>query len=171
MENIKAGIRAFSAMSVRRKAVIFAVAALVAALVIVLCISIGMRSNMQRQYAKARNQTGQALYDNLFILMQSFDSTAVPNIDVQNNILPQMRNYYIASITLNNLLIQNYGAKYAVLTETDISNLTSAFTAYETAFRNNASTDLARSNMQQCMDRVKELLNSRYSQGVLKEGR
>ena len=82
MENARAGIRAFSALSPRRKAVVLITAALVLALLVGLCISIGIRSNMQRQYTAARNQAGQALYDNLFILMQSFDSTAVPNIDV-----------------------------------------------------------------------------------------
>ena len=95
----------------------------------------------------------------------------MPNIDVRNAILPQMRNYYIASVTLNNLLIQTYGSRYAVLDEADIESLTNAFTAYEAAYQNNASTDLARADMQLCMDRVKELLNTRYSQGVLKAGR
>jgi len=100
--------------------------------------------------------------------MQTFDSTAVPNIDVRNAILPQMRDYYVASVTLNNLLAQTYGPRYAVLTEADINDMTSAFTAYEAAYQNNTSTDLARANMQLCMDRVKDLLNSRYSQGVLR---
>ena len=95
----------------------------------------------------------------------------MPNIDVRNAILPQMRNYYVASITLNNLLGQTYGARYAVLEEADLDSLNSAFTAYEAAYQANTSTDLARADMQLCMDRIKELLNTRYSQGVLKEGR
>lgn len=171
MENLKAGIRGFSAWSVRKKAIVIAGLALVLALTAALCISIGISSNIQRQYTDARTQTGQALYDNLFILMQTFDSTAVPNIDVRNAILPQMRNYYVASITLNNLLKQIYGSRYAVLSDADINDLTNAFTGYESAYQNNTSTDLARSNMQLCMDRIKELLNSRYSQGVLQAGR
>ena len=58
-----------------------------------------------------------------------------------------------------------------MLTEEDVNNLTAAFTSYDTAFRNNTPADLAQSNMRACMDRVKELLNSRYSQGVLRAGR
>ena len=58
-----------------------------------------------------------------------------------------------------------------MLNEADIESLTSAFTAYETAYQNNTSTDLAQSNMQLCMNRIRELLNARYSQGVLKAGR
>lgn len=171
MENVKAGIRAFSALSVRKKAIVCAGVVLLLALIIALCISINMRANIQSEYTQARNMAGEALYSNLYILMQTFDMTAVPNTDVQNAILPQMRDYFMASVTLNNLLKQTYGAKYAVLTESDVNDMTNAFTAYETAFRNNTSTDLAQSNMRLCMDRVKELLNSRYSQGVLKAGR
>ena len=171
MESIKSGIRGFSGLDTRKKAIVIAALALIAALVVALCISIGMRANIQREYTAARDQAGAALYDNLFILMQTFDSTAVPNIDVRNAILPQMRNYYVASITLNSLLGQTYGARYAVLNEADIESLTNAFTAYEAAYQSNTSTDLARADMQACMDRIKELLNTRYSQGVLKAGR
>ncbi len=171
MESLKSQIRSFSGLDPRQKAVVAVALAVIVALIIALCISIGMRANIQRAYTAARDQAGAALYDNLFILMQTFDSTAVPNIDVRNAILPQMRNYYIASITLNSLLGQTYGPRYAVLDEADIESLTNAFTAYETAFQNNASTDLARADMQLCMDRIKELLNTRYSQGVLKAGR
>ena len=171
MENVKAGLRAFSGLSVRRKAVVCACVAALIALIIALCISINMRSNIQKEYAAARNRAGEALYSNLYILMQTFDMTSVPNTDVENAILPQMRDYFIASVTLNNLITQTYGQRYTVLTEADISNLTSAFTAYETAYRNNTATDLAQSNMRACMERVKELLNTRYSQGVLRAGR
>ena len=171
MENLKAGFRGFSGLSTRQKVIAIVAAALIVALAAGLVISIGMRANIQREYTAARNQAGEALYDNLFILMQTFDSTAVPNIDVRNAILPQMRSYYIASITLNSLLGQTYGARYAVLNEADLNSLTSAFNAYEKAYQDNISTDLARADMQLCMDRIKELLNTRYSQGVLKAGR
>ena len=170
MESLKSGIRGFSRLDGRSRAIVIAALAVIVALVIGLCISIGMRANIQREYTAARDQAGSALYDNLFILMQTFDSTAVPNIDVRNAILPQMRSYYIASITLNSLLGQTYGSRYAVLNEEDIENLTNAFTAYEAAYQNNTSTDLARADMQLCMDRIKDLLNTRYSQGVLKAG-
>ena len=164
-------IQAYMAMSPRRKTLVAAVAALVVILVVALCISISMRSNIQREYTLARNRAGEALYSNLYILRQTFDMTAVPNTDVKNAILPQMRDYFMASVTLNNLIRQTYGARYAVLSETDVNDLTNAFTAYEAAYRNNTATDLAQSDMSLCMDRVKDLLNTRYSQGVLKPGR
>lgn len=171
MEHVRAGIRAFSGLSARRKAVVVASVCLIAALVAALCISIGIRSNMQRKYTAARNQAGEALYSNLYILMQTFDMTGVPNADVQNVILPQMRDYYMASITLNTLLSKTYGPRYAVLGEADLNNLNSAFTAYEKAFASNSPTDLAQADMRACMTRIRELLSARYSQGVLKAAR
>lgn len=171
MENVKASLRDFSALSARKKAIVLAAVALILVLIIALCISINMRANIQKDYAAARNRAGEALYSNLYILMQTFDMTGVPNTDVQNAILPQMRDYFIASVTLNNLITQTYGPRYTVLTEEDVNNLTAAFTAYDAAYRNNTPTDLAQSNMRTCMERVKELLNSRYSQGVLRAGR
>lgn len=171
MDNMKSDYQGFSGLNHRDRMIAIAALGVILALVIALCISIGMRANIQREYTAARNKAGQQLYDNLFILMQTFDSTAVPNIDVRNAILPQMRDYYIASVTLNNLLSQTYGSRYAVLSDADINDLTSAFTSYEAAYQNNTSTDLAQSNMKLCMDRVKDLLNTRYSQGVLKARR
>ena len=171
MENVKSSLRGFSALSTRNKAFVAVGAVLIVVLIVALCISINMQANIQRQYTAARNQAGEALYSNLYILMQTFDMTGVPNTDVKNAILPQMRDYFIASVTLNNLIVQTYGPRYTVLTEEDVNNLTAAFTSYDTAFRNNTPADLAQSNMRACMDRVKELLNTRYSQGVLRAGR
>lgn len=171
MEKTKSDLRALSALSGRAKAVLFAGVALLIVLVIALCISNGMRSNMQREYTDVRNQTGEALYSNLYILMQTFDMTAVPGADAQNVILPQMKEYYTAATTLNALLGQVYGPKYAVLSDADIRDMDSAFAAYDAAFRNGGATDLAQSDMELCMGHVRELLNSRFSEGALKPAR
>lgn len=171
MEKSKTGLRAISALSGRAKAVLAALVILLAVLIAALCISNGMRARMQREYTAVRNQIGEALYSNLYILMQTFDMTGVPNADVQNAILPQMKNYFTASTTLNSLLGQAYGSKYTVLTDADINDVNNAFAAYETAYRNGTSTDLAQSDMQLCMGRIKELLNSRFSEGGLKPAR
>ncbi len=97
--------------------------------------------------------------------------TSVPNADVKNSIIPQMKNYFVASTTLNELLVNTYGQRYQLLTEADISNLRSAFSNYDAAFRSDAPTDLARDDMQNCMNRIRELLNSRFIDGSLKAAR
>lgn len=171
MYRLKSVLRAYMRVDAKRKALVSIALALLIILTVALCISISMRADIQRQYTTARNCSGEALYSNLYILMQTFDMTYVPNTDVQNVILPQMHDYYVASTTLNSLLSTTYGPKYAVLTESDIRDLDNAFSAYNAACASDSPTDLAQSNMQLCMERIKSLLNTRYSQGVLKPTR
>lgn len=154
-----------------RQALVCGCIILLIVLVSLLCISINMRSHIQSEYAVARNKLGEALYSNLYMLMQTFDMSGVPNADMQNAILPQMKEYYIASTTLNDAVLKAYGEKYRVLSMDNIADLDKAFEAYETAFRDGAATDLAKTNMQSCMDMIRSLLSSRFSEGVLKAAR
>ena len=171
MEKIKAHVPALSELNLREKALLSVCAALLAAILIITCISINIRSNMQREYSNVRNQLGSSLYSNLYMLTQTFDMTSVPNADVKNSIIPQMKNYFIAATALNEQVVNNFGQRYQVLTESDISMLRTTFNAYDAAFRSDAPTDLAQADMETCMQRVRELLSSRYSEGVLRASR
>ena len=171
MEKLRAHMPAISELNRREKALLSLCAALLAAILVITCISINIRSNMQREYSAARNQVGSSLYSNLYMLTQTFDMTSVPNADIKNAVIPQMKNYFIASATLNDLLVSIYGQRYQVLSEGDVSTLRSAFSAYDAAFRSDAPTDLVQADMQLCMERVKELLNTRYSEGILRPAR
>lgn len=141
---------------------------LILLLIAALCIAIHMHGSMQQRYDAVRNATGEDLYANLNLMIQTFDMTNVPAADVQNVILPQMKDLFIASVTLNDLLGDAYTTKYRVLTDGDVTAIENAFSTYESAFKDGASTDLAQSNMMACMARVKELLETRYASGVLK---
>ena len=171
MEKFKASLPDFSEMSRREKLLLGACLALVVALIVVLCISANMRVNMQRNYTTVRSDLGESLYSNLYMLIQTFDMTTVPNADLRNAVIPQMKNYFIASTTLNEALTKSFGARYRLLTDADISSINTAFSAYESAFRNEAPTDLAQADMLACMTRIRELLVARYSQGVLRAAR
>ena len=124
--------------------------------------------HIQNEYASARNTFGEALYSNMYMLMQTFAMSSVPNADMQNAILPQMKEYFIASTTLNDAIAGAYGEKYRVLSPENIASIESTFAAYESAFLNGSSTDLAQTNMTSCMDAIRQLLTSRFSEGVLK---
>ena len=141
---------------------------LLVALVTFLCISINMRAHIQSEYTKVRNTFGESLYSNLYMMMQTFDMANVPNADIENVILPQMKEYYIASTALNESIIQAYGEKYRVLSTENIAAIDKTFEAYEAAFRDGTATDLVKTNMQTCMDAIRQLLASRFSEGVLK---
>jgi len=155
----------------KRQALVCGSVILLIALVALLCISINMRSHIQHEYAKVRNGLGESLYSNMYMMMQTFDMSNVPNADMENAILPQMKAYYIASKTLNEELIKAYGEKYRVLSTENIAIIDKAFEAYETAFRDGTATDLAKTNMQACMDTIRSLLSSRFSEGILKAAR
>ena len=171
MEKIRAHMPAMSELNRREKALLSICAALLVAILVITCISINIRSNMQREYSNVRNQLGSSLYSNLYMLTQTFDMTSVPNADIKNAVIPQMKNYFIAATAINEQLSNIYGQRYQVMSEADISTLRTTFSAYDAAFRSDAPTDLVQADMQLCMDRVKELLNARYSEGILRASR
>ena len=171
MEKIKAKLPALSELNHREKALLCVIAGLLVALVVVTCISISIRANIQNEYTNVRDRIGESLYSNLYMLTQTFDMTSVPNADVKNSIIPQMKNYFVAATTLNEQVVNNFGQRYQVLTESDISTLRTTFNAYDAAFRSDAPTDLAQADMESCIQRVRDLLSSRYSEGVLRASR
>ena len=171
MEKAKATLPSFSELNVREKVLLIVCAVLLIALIAACCISINMRVNMQREYAKIRNAIGDSLYSNLYMLTQTFDMTSVPNADIQNSVMPQMRNYFVSSTTLNELLSKCYGQRYKLLTDADVSSINTAFSAYEAALRSGGPTDLAQADMQAGMSMVRELLNTRFSEGALRAAR
>jgi len=167
MQKIKAKLPAFRRLTTR-EALIGAGVVVLILMIAFLCISINMRAHIQNEYASARNTFGEALYSNMYMLMQTFDMASVPNADMQNGILPQMKEYFVASNVLNDAIANAYGEKFRVISHENIASIDSAFSAYESAFLNGSSTDLAHTNMTSCMDAIRQLLSSRFSEGVLK---
>ena len=171
MEKLRAILPAIKGIGDHKKALNIGVAVLIVALIIALCISIHIRGNIQRQNAAINRQMGEALYYNLNMLRQTFDMTAVPTADIQNSVLPQMYEYFVASVTLNDLYKNCYDARYSVMTESDVNALRSAFSAYDQAFASGSSTDLAQADMQRCIDNIKDVLQTRFSGMSLKPAR
>ena len=171
MEKIKAHLPAFSQFSRLEKSLLCIISALLVAVIAITCISINIRVNMQKDYNAVRTRMSESLYSNLNMLAQTFDMTSVPNADIKNSVLPQMKNYFVASTTVNELMVNAYGARYQLLTDSDISALRTAFNSYDAAFRSDAPTDLAQADMQTCITRVRDLLSSRFVNGNLKTTR
>lgn len=151
-----------------RKLGVVAVCVTLVVLVILLCITIGMRSNIQSEYANARNEIGEEAYTELYMLCQTFDQVTVPGQDVQNVVIPTMAEYYLAAQTLNTALRNAFGERYAVLSAENIAALDSAFEAYDAAFRAGKSTDSAQSDMGSCMDMIRLILDARFRDGTLR---
>jgi hypothetical protein len=102
------------------------------------------------------------------MLCQTFDQVTIPGVDIQDGILPSMKNYYLAAQTLNTVLVNAYGERYQVLTPEAIAAIDSAFEEYRTAFRTGKTTESALASMQVCISQVREILATRYNaQGAL----
>lgn len=166
-----AALRAFVLVEKHRRILEIAALALIVALIVALCVSMNMRANMQRRYADVRDRMGASMYSNLNLMAQTFDMAGVPTADVQNAILPQMKELFYGAVSLNQMLSEAYSDKYALLSGSDIASIESAFSAYDEAYRTEGSTDLAQSDMQACVARVRELLSTRYVSGTLKPTR
>lgn len=171
MEKIKARLPEFSDLTRLEKGLLGVIAALLVAVIVITCISINIRVNMQRDNDAVRARVSEALYSNLNMLTQTFDMTSVPNADVKNSIIPQMKNYFVAATTLNELMGNCFGSRYMVLNDADVSALRTAFSSYDAAFRSDAPTDLAQADMQACITRVRSLLTSRFNDGYLRAAR
>ena len=167
MENQKEKKPALAKLS-SKKAGLLSVGITILALVILLCICIVSRAHIQSEYADAREEVGQSVYTELYMLCQTFDQVSVPGADVQDGIIPDMREHYLAAQTLNTVLGSAFGSRCAVLTEEELSALDSAFSAYDAAFRTGKSTDDAQAAMQSCVDMVRVILNEKFYDGSLK---
>ena len=66
-----------------------------ALLIIALLIMIILRSNIDAKYVKARNATGEALYNQLYMMCQTFDQVNVP--DQEATAIPIMKNYFLSA--------------------------------------------------------------------------
>lgn len=151
-----------------KSAIIAAGCAAVIILLITLCITMVMQSHSQSEYASARNEIGEELYTQLYMLCQTFDQTALPGQDLQNSVIPKMREYYLAAQALNDAMYNAFGVRYNVLTQEFLSAMDQAFESYDAAFKGGKSTEEAQQSMQGCMDALRTLLDARYRDGILK---
>lgn len=136
--------------------------ALVAALLIALCINISMRSHIQNQYARAREELTDSIYTELYMFCQAFDQISVPGSDVQNDLIPQMKDRFLAARTLNAAVASAFGDSSALLSSEDESIVDAAFAQYDAAFKTGKATDSAQSEMLACVQRIRASLAAHY---------
>ena len=171
MEKIQALISEFRGSSIRRKVVALAVLALIIILVVALCININIRSDIQRKYEAISTEIGDELYSKLTWWAQYTDMTRNPNADIQNRVLPELRQYLVAASTLNDMAVKIYGDKYEVLTEQDMTMISQTLNDYEDALRSGAPTDYVQQRLEECAARVNSLLATRFNDRTLRPSR
>ena len=141
---------------------IAALVAVAAAVIIGLCISIFKYQNIHRRYTAARSRLGDAVYQNLYMLVVRSEELTLTGTDVQGTVLPAMREYFAVATELNTVLSDSYGARYAVLSAEDVSALRRGFDNYDAAFRGGLDTDEARAQLTAAIGRVQAALTDHY---------
>ena len=140
----------------------FAVAVLLAAVVIWGCISTSNASNMRRKYAQSREAVGESLFSAAYMMALRFDDAALAGADVEGEILPAMKTYYAQAVALNEAVTGAFGNKYEVLSDALVSELDQAFSTYDDAFKSGHSTEEAANLMAQAVADTRAALNRKY---------
>ncbi len=139
-----------------------AILALALALIAVICIFSGSLANIHSEYAQARNELGISVYSYLNTMYGTYQSAGQPGADLQNSLLPSMRQSYGNAQTLDDAMTRCYGPAYQVLTATVRAAFNDAFSAYESAFRMGKSTSVADNSMEACMNSLESILLTRF---------
>lgn len=131
-------------------------------LIVLSCISIGMRSNMQNRYAQACARIQEQVYQNMIAMTELFSRVDDPNVDVQNKLIPSLKAEYAAVDALNTALIDSFGARSAVLSQEQASAFEAAFNEYASAYREGRATGLAQDDMAVCIADIQLMIDERY---------
>ena len=142
------------------------VGAAVLLLIVCLCISIYMRSNIQRRYASARDQMQEQVFQGLIGMSELYTRVDEPGVDVQNKLIPELKAEYASVSALNTALTAGFGASSAVLTAEQVAAFDTAFDEYSTAYRQGLETGLAQADMTACIQTVQQMIDERYAPKV-----
>lgn len=135
----------------------------IALLLILVCILSIMQMNMHRKYTSVAEGITEQIFQNLSTMEELFSYVDQENIDVRNKLIPQMRMQYTAVKELNTVLINNYGIRYAVLSQQQLDDFDAAFKEYNTAIDSGLSLNLARDDMAILLSQVQDMINAHYN--------
>lgn len=161
MELIKAKIAAWTRNRKPSKATVIVLSAALL-LLVCLCISIHMRSNIQKKYSSVVHQLQEQTYQHLISMTELFARVDDPNVDVRYKLIPELKTQYTAAAALNSVLADSCSKKAAVLSDELTAAFDSAFSQYATAYRTNAATGLAEADMSACIEEIQCLITLRY---------
>ena len=133
-----------------------AAAAVVLALVIGLCISNIMRSNIQKKYSASIGQLQVHAYQNMTTMTELFARIEDPTVDVRYKLLPALKSHYSAVVAINAAL--SAAEAEPLLNAEQIAAFDAAFEQYEEAYRQGSATGLAKADMAVCMEDVQEMV-------------
>lgn len=135
-------------------------AALLLALLVTCCISIFMRSNIQKKYSSAIDQMQAQGYQHMTAMTELFSRIDDPDVDVRNKLIPELKSHYTGLSTVNAVLL-DCGRKHALLSPEQTAAFDAAFELYTAAYRQGSATGLARADMAACIEDVQVMVAER----------
>ena len=135
-------------------------------LIVCLCVTVYMRSNIQQRYTSAADQMQEQAYQELIGMTELFARVDDPEVDVQNKLIPELKARYMSVAALNTALTAGFGAKSAVLSEEQTAAFETAFSEYSDAYRQGLATGLAQADMSICIQQVQAMIDERYAPDV-----
>ena len=134
-----------------------------AALIVALCITIHMRSNIQSRYSQAQAQIQEQTFQHMISMTSLFSRIDDPTVDVQHKLIPGLRAEYSAVEALNTALTEGFGSRSAVLSAELTSAFSAAFEEYSNAYREGRATGLAQDDMAACINEIQLMIDERYA--------
>ncbi len=147
----------------KKKRVAAAALCAIAALLTALCITIIMQSNIQKKYTETADRMEEQIYQNLINMTKLFAHIEDEKVDVQNKLIPALKEEYASAESLNEALTAGYGAERAVLDEEQLQAFETAFGEYTAAYKEGAATGLAQADMAACIADAQRMIDARYN--------
>lgn len=142
---------------------LLAIIALSLVLIIYLCASTVQRVNLRKDYREARNQAATCVEDQISLFLRTYDSLSLAGADIENDLLPDLHTYFYAMKALDDSLTYSFGSAYTLLSDGLRSQINSALSAYDDAYRTGKSTDSAFASLTDCINSLNSVLSSRFT--------
>ena len=121
------------------------------------------RAILANNYAEARNQSASCIETQIAQFLRAYDSLSLAGADIENDLLPDLHTYFYAMKALDDSLTYSFGSAYTILSEGLRSQIDSALSAYDDAYRTGKSTDSAYESLTDCINSLNSLLNERFT--------
>ena len=142
---------------------LLAIIALSLVFIIYLFASTVQRVNLSKNYREARDQAATCVEDQISLFLRTYDSLSLAGADIQNDLLPDLHTYFYTMKALDDSLTYSFGSAYTLLSDGLRSQINSALSAYDDAYRTGKSTDSAFASLTDCVYSLNSVLSTRFT--------
>ena len=137
-----------------------------AAVIVALLITIAVLDSRLESAAQRSDQIllsiTQELQSELVFALGTYNGIYSTGADVENSILPTVRQHLNTATAHNNILTNGFGSAYSVFTQDLYNRLEHFYSEYELARSANRSTDSAMEMLDSCMHDIETIVLTRF---------